>query len=217
VSEQRAAGRGRLLRRPTTRLEAFSDGVFAIAITLLVLEISVPAGSEDDLVGAILDQWPSYLAYLVSFATIGAFWLKHTAITDLMPHTDQTFLRLNLLLLLLVSFLPYPTRLIAENLEANEGAERVSVVFYGTVLMLISLMVGALWRYALAEGLLDPGLDEAEAKELTALLTPSLGFYAAAIAVGLVAPKLAVVLMLLIALALAIPARALHRLRRAGA
>lgn len=63
------------------RLEAFSDGVFAIAITLLVLEISVPPDVSDDLLDAFFDQWPSYLAYLVSFATIGVTWLRHTAIT----------------------------------------------------------------------------------------------------------------------------------------
>ena len=217
MGEEPAGGGGRLFRRPTSRLEAFSDGVFAIAITLLVLEISVPAGSEDDLLGAILDQWPSYLAYLVSFATIGVAWLKHTVITDLMPHTDQTFLRLNLALLLLVSFLPYPTRLLAENLEANDGAERVAVVFYGAVLLLISLLLGALWRYALAERLVDPTLDRAEAREMTTLLTPSLGFYAVALLVALIAPKLAVILMLVIALVLAIPARALHRIRASRA
>ena len=70
-----AAGRAGLR---TTRMEAFSDGVFAIAITLLILEIAVPDGSEDHLLRAMADQWPSYLAYLVSFATIGAIWLKHT-------------------------------------------------------------------------------------------------------------------------------------------
>ena len=134
-----------------------------------------------------------------------------------MPHTDQTFLRLNLALLLLVSFLPFPTRLIAENLEANEGAERVAVVFYGAVLLLISLLLSALWRYALAERLVDPSLDEAEATEMTTLLTPSLGFYAATILIGVVAPKLAVILMLVIALVLAIPARAIDRIRASRA
>ena len=68
----------------TGRLEALSDGVFAVAITLLVLEISVPAGSEDDLLEALLDQWPSYLAYVVSFATVGAIWLAHNAVTHLL-------------------------------------------------------------------------------------------------------------------------------------
>lgn len=66
----------------TGRMEAFSDGVFAIAITLLILEIGVPAGSGDDLLAALGEQWPSYLAYFVSFATIGAVWFAHTVITE---------------------------------------------------------------------------------------------------------------------------------------
>jgi uncharacterized membrane protein len=89
----------------TGRLEAFSDGVFAIAITLLVLEISVPLEIEDGLLDAFLDQWPSYLAYLVGFATIGAVWLAHTSITHYLHGVDAILVRLNLLLLLLVAFL----------------------------------------------------------------------------------------------------------------
>src|SRR3712207_4719453 len=83
----------------TTRMEAFSDGVFAIAITLLVLEIAVPAGSEDDLLRAVVDQWPSYLSYLVSFSTIGAIWLKHTVITEYIANATPVLIRINLLLL----------------------------------------------------------------------------------------------------------------------
>jgi hypothetical protein len=79
-------------------MEAFSDGVLAIAITLLVLEIGVPDGSEDDLLGALVDQWPSYLGYLVSFATIGALWIKHSAVTDYLTASDARLVRLNLLI-----------------------------------------------------------------------------------------------------------------------
>lgn len=88
----------------TTRLEAFSDGVFAIAITLLVLEIAVPSGSEGDLLGAVVGQWPTYLGYLVSFSTIGAVWLEHTVITEYLDHATSVLIRLNLLLLMVVSF-----------------------------------------------------------------------------------------------------------------
>ena len=157
-------------------MEAFSDGVFAIAITILVLELSVPPGSEDDLLNAIIHQWPSYMAYLVSFTTIGTVWLKHTLVTDLLKHTDAAFKRLNLALLLFVSFLPFPTKLIAEYLEGSEGAERVAVVFYGSVLLVISLLLSALWRYSLAAGLLETDLDPGDRAEITTLLTPSLGF-----------------------------------------
>jgi uncharacterized membrane protein len=143
-------------RRPglrTTRMEAFSDGVFAIAITLLVLEIAVPAGSEDDLLGAVADQWPSYLAYLVSFATIGAVWLEHTVITEYLDRTTAVLIRLNLLLLLVVSFLPFPTRLLGEYVGADEPA-RIAVTIYGLNLFLVSALVSVLWRYAVRERLL---------------------------------------------------------------
>jgi uncharacterized membrane protein len=116
----------------TGRLEAFSDGVFAIAITLLVLEISVPSETGDGLLDAFLDQWPSYLAYLVSFATIGAAWLAHTAITHYLHGADGILVRLNLLLLLLVSFLPFPTRLVADHIRDHE-AERVATTILGSI------------------------------------------------------------------------------------
>lgn len=192
-------------------MEAFSDGVFAIAITILVLELSVPAGSEDDLLRAILDQWPSYMAYLVSFTTIGFVWVKHTFITELVRRTDAGFIRLNLALLLVVSFLPFPTKLIAEYLEASDGAERVAVVFYGLVLFMISLLLSAMWRYALAADLVDTQMEPDDRAEITTLLAPSLGFYVATIIVGLFAPKLAVVGMLAIALVLGIPGGAIRR------
>jgi uncharacterized membrane protein len=96
----------------TNRVEAFSDGVFAIAITLLVLEIAVPAGSEHDLWGAVVHEWPSYLAYLVSFSTVGAVWVGHTVITECLARATPVLIRLNLLLLMVVSFLPFPTKLL---------------------------------------------------------------------------------------------------------
>jgi uncharacterized membrane protein len=99
---------------PLGRLEALSDGVFAIAITLLVLELAVSADAGDDLLEAILDEWPSYLAYVTSFLTIGVVWLAHSAITDMLRAADTTLHRINLLVLLLASFLPFPTKLVAE-------------------------------------------------------------------------------------------------------
>jgi uncharacterized membrane protein len=128
-------------------MEAFSDGVFAIAVTLLVLEIAVPAGSEEDLLGALRDQGPSYLGYLVSFATIGAVWFAHTVITEYLDHADSVLIRLNLLLLLVVSFLPFPTKLLAEYADEAEP-ERVAATVYGINLLLTLIMVSVTWRYA---------------------------------------------------------------------
>jgi TMEM175 potassium channel family protein len=133
----------------TGRLEAFSDGVFAIAITLLVLELSVPEDDFDDLLAGILDQWPSYLAYLTSFLTIGGVWLVHHAIVRRMRYADTWFVRVNLLLLLAVSFLPFPTKLVAEAI-ASTSAERVAVLFYGATLFVISAIVAAMGRYVAA-------------------------------------------------------------------
>jgi two-component sensor histidine kinase len=96
----------------TGRLEAFSDGVFAIAITLLVLELSIE--SSGTALERVLAAWRLYLAYIVSFLTIGAAWLAHTGITKRLVKVDAILLRLNLLLLLLISFLPFPTRLRVE-------------------------------------------------------------------------------------------------------
>ena len=148
----------------------FSDGVFAIAITLLVLEIAVPSGSEDDLLGAVLDQWPSYLTYLVSFSTIGAVWLEHTVITEFLDHANPVLIRLNLLLLLVVSFLPFPTKVMGEY-AGEDDAGRVAVTVYGLNLFLASLLVSLLWRYAVREQLIRPDLADVDVRLLTRRLT----------------------------------------------
>ncbi len=113
---------------PLSRLEAFSDGVFSISITLLVLEIAIPVAAEKNLLPALVDEWPSYLAYVISFLTIGWVWIGHAAITSHMQRADGLFLRLNLLLLLFVAFLPFPTRLMADYF-GNSEPERIAVVF----------------------------------------------------------------------------------------
>jgi uncharacterized membrane protein len=105
----------------TGRLEAFSDGVFAIAITLLVLEISVPESDFENLWKGIVDQWPSYLAYATSFITIGYLWGVHHAIFRRLASADGVVIRLNILLLMLVSFLPFPTKLVAEAIDLRRA------------------------------------------------------------------------------------------------
>ena len=191
-----------------TRMEAFSDGVFAIAITLLVLEIGIPEGTEGDLLQALVDQWPSYLAYLVSFSTIGAIWLKHSVITDYLDGVTSMFIRLNLLLLLVISFLPFPTRLVAEHINAEED-ERVAVTVYGLNLLLASALVTVLWRYAVAEGLIRRDATSAELAGLGKALTPSLAGYVVLIVAGLFLPVLAVIGYLAIAVYIVVPFHAI--------
>ena len=191
----------------TGRLEAFSDGVFAIAVTLLILDIVVPAGSSDDLLKAVVHLWPSYLAYVVSFATIGSLWLAHSVITEYVDRVDGVFSRLNLLVLLLVSFLPFPTRLVSEFFNANTQAERVATTIYGVNLLLASLVVSLLWRYAVGQKLIVPDLNDDEVRLLTKRITPGVGGYVVLIVVGLVWPGAAVVGYLVIAAFLLLPMR----------
>src|SRR3712207_6056949 len=127
------------------RMEAFSDGVFAIAITLLVLEITVEVPAEPNLAVALLAEWPSYLAYVISFSTIGAVWLGHAHLTEHVSEVSQAFLRVNLLLLLFVGVLPFPTHLVAQHTGSAED-ERVAVTIYGLVLLIVALCLSALWR-----------------------------------------------------------------------
>jgi uncharacterized membrane protein len=205
---------------PTGRLEAFSDGVFAIAITLLVLDIALPANASRHLLRSVGDLWPSYVAYVASFSTIGAMWLGHNAITEYLDRADGTFVRLNLLLLLFVAFLPFPTRLFAEYI-AKDSVERVAVTFYGATLVLTSTLLLVLWRYAVRRKLVRPDMGDEEIQLLTQRLTPGLGGYAVLIVAGLFYPIVAVIGYLAIAIYYIVPSRRLtnairHRLHRSS-
>jgi TMEM175 potassium channel family protein len=135
----------------TDRLETFADGVFAIAITLLILEIHIPEeGAHLD--QALLNQWPSFLAYVLSFITIGIMWVNHHRMFTLIGRANSTFLLLNVIFLLPVAFVPFPTALIARHI-LDDGAG-VAVVVYGVTMALIALMFDVLFLYAMRRGLL---------------------------------------------------------------
>ena len=188
----------------TDRLAAFSDGVFAIAATLLVLDIAVhPPGTP---LQQVLHAWPDYLAYVVSFLTIGAAWLVHTTLTDRLARSDPIFLQINLLVLLVVAFLPFPTRLVADSLH-SEGAERVAVTFYGLTLLAIHVLASALDAYARREHYYSPQADDDEIQAPRRKLLPVVIGYVIAILIGLVFPQVAVVLYCGIAVYLIVPFR----------
>src|SRR5215467_11889343 len=136
MGEDAPTGSRRPGTRRTERLQSLSDGVFAFAMTLLVLDIAIPATqqSANHLLNALLHQWPGYLGYLISFSTIGAIWLGHNAVTDYLDRADVTLLRLNLLLLLFVALLPFPTHLLSSYVGIDR-AERVAVSVYGLTLL----------------------------------------------------------------------------------
>lgn len=146
----------------TARLEAFSDGVFAIAATLLILNVRVtgaPLGT------ALARGWPSYVAYAVSFLTIGIMWVNHHGVLSQIDAVDRTFLMINVLFLMLVAFVPFPTRLVAENIH-HPGLEAAALT-YGFTLTLTAIAYNALWFYAAAgRRLLRP---DADAKVVTGI------------------------------------------------
>jgi uncharacterized membrane protein len=214
MSNTEPPDRRRVLSLRTSRMEALSDGIFAIASTLLVLDLAIPAMSSD-VADKLRAQWPIYLAYLVSFATIGQAWLGHSVITEYLDRADSILLRLNLVLLFFVSLLPFPTHMLAEYFS-SDTAERIAVTVYGLNLLAISGFTSILWHYAVAEHLVRQDNTEADVRALTSKLDPSLLSYAVAIGIGLLWPKVAVVLYLVIALFVIIPFRAVVRLIRRG-
>jgi uncharacterized membrane protein len=134
-------------RWDTSRIETFSDGVFAIAITLLVLDIRVPSGLGH-LKDALEHEWPAYLAYVTSFLTIGGVWITHHTIYSALRYVDATMMRINLLLLMVTAFLPFPTAILAEALRAPPDAAETAVVLYGATALVIELLLQASVRHA---------------------------------------------------------------------
>jgi uncharacterized membrane protein len=191
------------------RMEGFSDGVFGFAITLLVLDIAVhPPGTP---LQQLLHAWPFYLAYIISFLTIGGAWLLHTALTDHLARADHLFLRLNLLVLLVVVFLPFPTGLMAKALHDTSG-ERVYVTLYGFTLLIIRLLGSALDAYARHEHLYSPKGEGEELQSTQRKFLPVVTGYVIAILIGLAMPILAVVIYFGLAVYLVVPFREVSRL-----
>ena len=132
----------------TGRLETFADGVFAIAITLLVLGIRTPSPS-DDLGKALLDQWPEFVAYIVSFLTIGIMWVQHHRLFTIIRRSNATFAMINVIFLMFVAFVPFPTVVLAQRLGSGVDAVGATLL-YGATMVGIALMFNAIWRYASA-------------------------------------------------------------------
>jgi uncharacterized membrane protein len=181
-----------------------------------VLDLVVPDASGGDVGDALLDQWPIYLGYVVSFASIGASWLAHSVITEYLRRADSIVLRLNLLLLFFVALLPFPTRMLA-NFVHDADAERIAVTVYGVNLLAMAAVTSIVWHYAASADLVERDSPDDDVEAVTAKVAPSLLLSLGAIGIGLLAPRVAVVLYLAIALYVMIPFRAIARwLRRRG-
>jgi TMEM175 potassium channel family protein len=147
--------------RDTGRVVAFSDAVFAITITLLVLEITPPT-DYTDLLHGLADLWPSYLAYALTFLFIGQVWANHHVMFDHIRAADRLVLLLNTLLLMIVAFLPFATSVLAGSFDDGHG-QRTAVVFYGITFTVTALTFNAVWHYARRHGLLSEALGPAGA------------------------------------------------------
>lgn len=181
----------------TNRLEAFSDGVIAIAITLLVLEIAVP-DSGRALWPALVALWPSYLAYAVSFLVIGAIWINHHAMFRHIVRADGTLLLLNVVHLMFIAFLPFPTAVLARAFSRGAG-EAVAAAFYGGTLTVLGIFVTAMWRYAAHKHrLLDEDLTPEAARRIGRRLLVGPIAYAVATGVALFLPWVALAFYLLL-------------------
>ena len=188
----------------TARLEAFSDGVFAIAITLLVLEIRLPEthGSLSHLLGEL---WPSYSAFVLSFVTIGIMWANHHAVFRLIARASHGLIVANLLLLMTISFLPFPTGVLAEHLGEAGADQRTAALFYSGTFILIAIGFQILWQTAGRKNrLIYPG-REAAADQITRSYRLGIPMYVVSTLVALWSPIASVIVVGAIALFWLIP------------
>jgi uncharacterized membrane protein len=194
-----ATGGSELPGRGPERLEAFSDGVFAIAITLLVLDIRIPSGAElaspDALVAALGALWPSYLGYGLSFVTVGIMWMNHHNLLRYVRRVDHGLLLANLLLLVVVGFIPFPTALLAATL--GQPGEQIGVLVYSASFAAIAVGFNVLWYQARRTGgLLRPEADPAAIAAITRSYRLGPPGYAVSFVLALINPALGMAVLI---------------------
>jgi uncharacterized membrane protein len=185
----------------TGRIEAFSDGVFAIAITLLILEVKVPQMAEASLWHALLDEWPKFLAYAISFGVIGVFWIGHHIMFHYVKRSNRMLLWLNTVLLMFISAIPFAAALIGEYRDS-----RIAVAAYGTLLCVCGMTFYGIWRYASVHHRLINASVPADLIKLgsTAVLIAPV-IYALAVICAFINPYVSKVIYLIVPLLYLIP------------
>ena len=184
----------------TSRTEAFSDGIFAIAATLLVLELKVPQVEPGGLADALLESWPSYATYVVSFLTIGIIWVNHHAVLDRIREVNRPLLFMNLMFLMAVAAIPFPTALLGDYLQAGHD-ERLAAAVYGGTMSLMGVTFGAIWAYAvLSDDLLHARVDRTRARRSLWIFAAGTPLYVLAIGASLLSATLALVIYAVLAL-----------------
>jgi uncharacterized membrane protein len=180
----------------TARLETFSDGVFAIAATLLILDVKLPAGNS--VTHGLLHIWPSYAAYGISFLTIGIMWINHHTVFRQIDRVDRTFLTISVVFLMVIAFVPFPTRVLADHLHHDATA---AAFFYGLTMTAMACMYACLWFYAAAgRRLIAADADQRVVSGISRSYLPGVPFYALAAASAFLSSWLALALFAGIAL-----------------
>jgi TMEM175 potassium channel family protein len=183
----------------TSRLETFADGVFAIAATLLILNVDAQVEGSEPLRQQLLHIWPSYVAYGVSFLTIGIIWVQHHTFMTQIERADRTFLFLSVGFLMCLAFIPFPTRLVAEHIR--EDGARAAAVAYGITLIAMAVMFNAVWLYAsVGRRLLKEDADPRVVSGITRSYLPGPWIYLVSTIVAVVSPTVGVILFGVIAL-----------------
>jgi len=191
----------------TQRIEAFSDGVFAIAITLLIIEIGVPqVTGEERLSEKLGDLWPSYGAYVLSFVMIGIYWANHHSLFRLFVRTDHFFLVLNVFFLMAIAFLPFPTAVLGEYLDNSEHRD-AAVRLYALGLLFPAFGWLCVWLYANARDLVDARLAPEYVRFLTAQYLLSNVFYAGALMLAFIQAWVALAIVVGLTLLYLLPPR----------
>jgi uncharacterized membrane protein len=186
----------------TGRIEAFSDGVFAIAITLLVIELKLPDTEKGSVWHGLVHDWPQFAAYLTSFFIIGIMWVNHHSMFRSIVRADRVLLFYNLLLLLWTTLLPFPTRLVAENLrDGGSNAAQAEAVYSGT-LTLAAIAFSLIWMHAVRGGRLIAEPLGTSRDEWRSIGRFSVGtfLYAATIGVSFASPGIALAIQFVLAL-----------------
>jgi uncharacterized membrane protein len=176
---------------PTSRLEAFSDGVFAIAITILIFDIKAPANTQH-LLPALLALWPSYLAYVISFLLIGLLWANHHVMFEHIVKTDRLLMFVNTLLLMDVAFIPFISSVLAAAFRNGTG-ESVAIAVYGGTLAVGGLCFNWIWSHAFRAALVDDHVTTVRMRRMTRRILFGPISYALGGIVGYFLPVLGVV------------------------